>query len=291
MKDLINELLENSGLNFKVQKEPLKLPDGKETKFFGVVRSDSRECFASTTDRYEIFQNEEMAELALLLSEQTGYEVGEGVAYGNGSRVSIDLKGKENFLEYPKVGDIIQNSIRITNTHNGTGSLRLALGSLVLSCTNGMTRWVDEKSASIRHTTNMRGMLDTALKGFELIQKEEQTFMDEIHKMIGTPVDAQMVSNMIEQVTNVDVNKTRKVGGIWKSEDYSTQAVNKAKSLFDSIKEEIDYKGANVWGLFNGVTHFTTHKAGTDKNRETAKVFGSLMNTDKKAYDLALSLV
>ncbi len=292
MQDQIFELLEDAGMNWSVNKEPLTLQsDQKETRFFGVVRSDNRNCFGTCTGRYEVFQNQEMAELAIRLQEETGYNPNGGNVFAEGARVMIDLKGKNEILEYPKVGDIMEKSIRITNTHDGTGSLRLAMGSLVLSCTNGMTRWVAHKETSIRHTTNMRHMVKAALKGFEIIQEEEKTFMDEIRRMIDKPISEQKVAQMINEITEIEVEKVNTTHAVWSSDQYSTRAINKARSLFDSIKEEIDYKGSNVWGLLNGVTHYTTHKGGRENTRQDSKVFGGLMRTDKKAYDLALQML
>lgn len=290
MQEQIFDLLDSSEMNWKVNKEPLNLPSGKETRFYGVVRSDNEECFGTCTDRYQVFQNDEMMELAVRLQDETGYLIQHGIVYANGARVSLDLKGKDEILEYPKVGDILEKSIRITNTHDGSGALRLAMGSTVLSCSNGMTRWVADQSTSIKHTTNMKGMVEKALIGFDVLKQEEITFMDEIKRMIDTPIDYKQVADMIFDVTAVEASEVK--GGIgWSSEKHSTRSVNKAVSLLDSIKEEINYKGANAWGLLNGVTHFTTHKGGREATREDSKVFGGLMKTDKKAYDFALSLV
>ena len=285
------ELLEKSKMNYSVVKEPLHLPDGKQTQFFGVVRSDDKTCFGTCTDRYEVFQNHEMAELAFKIKEESGYKIDRSRVYRDGAKVSIDLVGEEVYLEYPKVGDLMQKSIRMTNTHDGSGALKLALGSLVLSCTNGMTRWVEGRGASIRHTTNMKSLIDNALRSFEFMQEKEQNFIDEIKKMIEVDVNENQIADLMQSITDVDVRKVSMSGGTWKSDEYSTRAINKTVSLFESIKEEIDYKGANAWGLLNGVTHFTSHKAGRDSSRSESKVFGGLMQTDKKAYDFCLNLV
>jgi hypothetical protein len=285
------ELLEKAGMNWSVNKEPLHLPDGTETRFFGVTRADNKAVFGTCTSQYEIFQNSEMAELAHRVSEATGHKIGKSKVYGAGERLSIDLQGGSEILEYKNVGDVIEKSIRITNSHDGSGSLRIALGSLVLSCTNGMTRWVQDRKASIRHTTNMKQLVDQALVSLEIVEQYEESFMQQVRKMLEVPVNENHIRKMIEVVADVDIKKVNKVNGAWESDDYSTRAMNIAQSVFDSIREEIDFKGATSWGLLNGITHYTTHKAGTDKNREKAKVFGSLMTKDKAAFEYAYSLV
>lgn len=295
VKTEIVEMLESANANWEVVKRPLSFKlDGErhKTSFFGAVRNDTGVCFGTCKERYEVFQNSEMAELAFRVQEETGYNAANMKVYGHGERISLDLMGKDEVLEYPQKGDVMQKSIRLTNSHDGSGSLRLALGSLVLSCTNGMTRWVNDRQTSIRHTTNMRDMVEQALKGFGLLKAQEEQFVADVNRMIGTPVNEAHVTQMMNQVLEIDLdNIVRTEAGEWSSQEYSTQKVKKAYTLKDSIKEEIAYKGANVWGLLNGITHFTTHKGGRDKTREASKVFGDLMRMDAQAWDIANAMV
>ncbi len=292
VEEQIFETLENGGLNWKVTKENLLLPDGTETGFFGAVRSDNRSCLGTCTKQYEVFQNSEMIELAYKLSEETGYKMKNPNCYADGKRVSVDLKGSDKLLEYKEVGDVVEKNIRITNTHDGTGSLRLALGSLVLSCTNGQTRWIADKKTSIRHTTNMRKMLDDALRGFEVVKSEEKKMENEIDLMIEKEIRKEDIRQMIEGIVEVDMSLIGKdVEGNYTSKEVSTRKLNKIKSIEESIIEECSYKGLNVWGLLNGITHYTTHKGGRNETREDSKVFGGLMRSDKKAYDLAVGML
>lgn len=288
------ELLQEFGLNWEITKEPLSFSSPVnnelliETPFYGAVRSDNYDCLGTFTDRYEAFQNEEMLELALRVSEHTGYNVEKGTNYNGGKQVMVKLAGGHEILEYPQVGDIIEKKIEFRNSHDGSGSLQIAMGTVVLSCTNGMTRFVKGKQTKIRHAANMRDMVESALVGLDMIVQQYDTMMDEIKRMIETPITPDNVNEMFMEVMNVDLNK---VASNYTSEEYSTKTLNKAKTLKDSIAEEIAYKGSNAWGLLSGVTHFTTHKAGADHRRETAKAVGSLLSIDNKAYDYALSLV
>lgn len=282
--------LEAAGLNWEVQKEPLYLSGNVKTPFHAIVRQDTRDIFTSKKDRYEVFQNSEMMDLAFKISEETGYEFDTACSYGEGgARVSIDLKGPETNLTYKKVGDVVKNSFRITNSHDGTGSLKLALGTLVLSCTNGMTRWVDDKKVSVRHTTNMRGLIDKALVAMEVITEDQRLFELEIKRMLETSLKPKDKDNMIHLVTGVNMKEVNR--NDWTSDTVATRSLNRAKALNESFLEEMSVKGHNVWGLLNGVTHFTTHKSGRDSTREESKIFGQLMGQDEKAYKQALSLV
>ena len=58
-----------------------------------------------------------------------------------------------------------------------------------------------------------------------------------------------------------------------------------------SITREMSYKGDNLWGLFSGVTHYTSHKADPTDNRDSSKMAGALQKTDQRVYELLADVV
>jgi hypothetical protein len=57
----------------------------------------------------------------------------------------------------------------------------------------------------------------------------------------------------------------------------------------NSINIETADLGNNLFGLFNSVTHYTTHKL---KNENTfGNLFGTANKINEKAYDLVLELI
>ena len=59
-KSEVEQTLDRFGMNWSVDKKPLQFLDGidaYETDFFGVIRSDNKDCFGSVTKQYETFQN------------------------------------------------------------------------------------------------------------------------------------------------------------------------------------------------------------------------------------------
>lgn len=288
------ELLDRAGLNWTVEKEQfiLQNPDGglETPRFMGVVRQDNRACLHACTPKYEIFQNEELAELVLKVSEATGYKYNDTNIFNDGGKVVMNLRGKGHVLEYPQVGDVIEERIHIINSHDGTSGLRVEMGSLVLSCTNGMKRFDRDFATSIRHTTNMRTLLEDSLRAVDLLTDGYKKMYLEIDRMLEQQLDKEgnMLAYMFNQVLDVDLGKIRKD---FTSDEYSSRKLNQVKTLKDSLAEEMSVKGNNVWGLLSGVTHYTSHKAGTDGTRERSKIVGSLARTDNKAYEAALEMV
>lgn len=287
----VQEILAEAKLDFAIEKQPTfiftKDMEIKDTGQFGLVNQNTNETYATVSDQYEILQNEQLAELALRLAEKVGAKSVYARGYKEGKKSSLNIVEQEKIIEYAQVGDIIESGVNITNVHGG-GSIKVSNQSLILSCSNGMTKQLKDVTATVRHSKNMVQMLEELLFINDKAIVQQMTMLDEIEQMMNTEIQANDVSRMIQEIMNVDA---RKITALGTSVDYSTRKVEQTKSLLDSIKEEMSYKGNTAWGLLNGVTHYTTHKAGSDKNREDSKIFGSLAKADNKAYDFAMSLV
>lgn len=85
-------LLNQSKLNWNVDKIKLLTPDNDESGFYATQRSDIKQCFATFTDQYEIFQNIELAKLVSELSNHFGFEMHTGGMFNGGKKVYLQLK-------------------------------------------------------------------------------------------------------------------------------------------------------------------------------------------------------
>ncbi len=73
-----------------------------------------------------------------------------------------------------------------------------------------------------------------------------------------------------------------------KNHDYSSRKMNIRDDLHASITMEMQRIGGNKWGLFNGVTRFTTHSKSVpkrDNGREESLLLGSGQAMNEKAFN------
>ena len=68
-------ILEEAGLNWSARKETLQTANGLITDHIAVVRDDNNEILGVHKNGYEIFQNQQMAELIFELSNKTGLAI------------------------------------------------------------------------------------------------------------------------------------------------------------------------------------------------------------------------
>lgn len=279
-KSEVEQTLERFGMNWTVDKRPLQFLEGidaYETDFFGVVRSDNKDCFGAFTKQYETFQNSELAELVLNVADVIGKPVTHGKVFKGGRRVAMQLE-----LEPITVGDdTIKRYATAINSHDGSTSLRWGTTGITVSCDNQFSALRKELQSSARHTANMRQMIDRSLRTLEKLEEADTSLYETFQRMLDTKVDRSFSVKVIESITNVDMRMGYKKA----QEKFGTRKMNINNNLMESVANEMSYKGENLWGLFSGVTHYTTHKGGTDNSREESKLTGNLQRVDQSIFD------
>ena len=73
-------------------------------------------------------------------------------------------------------------------------------------------------------------------------------------------------------------------------EQTSTQLKNKLSRFYIDLNGELQGKGDNLWGLFSGVTKYTTHSLSKSDNTE-AKMFDVYGDREKKIFSDLVELV
>lgn len=282
--DQVNAMLDRFGLNWLVEKRPLFFQaneSDKKTKYFGVIRTDINKCFGAMTKQYEPFQNHEMAELVLRISDVIGKPVTHGKVFKEGRRVAMQIE-----LEPITVGDdTIKRYATAINSHDGSTSLRWGTTGITVSCDNQFSALRKDLKSSAKHTGNMRQLIDNSFRTLEKLEKADTTLYETFQRMTEYYVDKKLVGDVIEKVSKVDPRN------IDAEKLHSPRRINISKELTESIAKEMSYKGQTLWGLFSGITHYTTHKSGTDLTREESKLIGGLQKTDQSIFDQFAQLV
>jgi hypothetical protein len=277
------QLLDKFGLNWVVEKQPLLLPSGSKSGLFGIVRKDTDTCFTSASEQYEVFQNDELADLVQEVGHVLGVDVSKGGMFNGGGKVFLQLP----FSDKQIGGDTIKRYATALNSHDGTTALKWGATNVTISCANTFNAASKSMENSVRHYKNMRQAVEASLRAVKGIQEQDETLFERFSRMADKKATPSDVKRVIQAVTGVDVTMSVKEA----ENAYSTRLRNQAQDLTTSITREMSYKGDTLWGLFSGVTHYTTHKAGRVNSREVSKMAGALQKTDQKVFDLVDALV
>jgi hypothetical protein len=106
-----------------------------------------------------------------------------------------------------------------------------------------------------------------------------------IVKMSETRFDDIIKDRVIKSLFNIDKNVDIK-----DVDSLSTVTQNKLSRFYVDLNGEINEKGDNIWGLFSGVTKYTTHSMGKGDNSEN-KMFGTYGNRERQIFKQLVEMV
>lgn len=287
--DQVATLLDRFGLRWKVEKAPLILPTGEDTGFFGVVREDNRKTFATCKEGYVPYQNSELAELLVRISQKTGYEIHSGGMFNGGGKVYLQLNTGNEIKGIGANGTTVKGYVTGINSHDGTTSLKWGAVNFTVCCRNTFAAAGKALQNSARHTTSIHNRVEESIMQIKGVNMLERSIFDKFIKLADVPATKDGIARVVRSVTDVDITITQAAA----KDKYSTYQLNRSGELLTSISKEINQKGQTMWGLFSGVTHYTSHVLPTPKRdnaRLESKYTGSAFTIDNQAFADVLEL-
>lgn len=278
--DAVATLLDKFGLRWSVSKQPLLLPTGEETGFLGIVRDDNKQTFATCKDGYTPFQNSELAELLIRISEKTGYGINSGGQFNGGGKVYLQLNTGNEIKGLGKNGTSVKGYVTGINGHDGTTALKWGAVNFTICCRNTFAMAQRGLQQSARHTASIYDKVEESIRTITGIADEEKTIFDEFIRLSNVPVTKEHIAKIVRNITDIDITKPT-------TKEQSAYSVNRSKELLTSISTEMGQKGETLWGLFSGVTHYTSHVLSVPKRdnaRIESKYVGTGLAIDNKAF-------
>lgn len=245
------EALVVAGLNWNVIQEPIYTTGNEPIKGYKAnIRDSDRKVLGVVTDRYKVVQNSE----AFAFTDEL---LGHGVRYETAGSLQ---DGKKVWLlahmphEYIISGERISPYLLFSNTHDGSGAVRVALTPIRVVCNNTLNLALStaNRSWSMIHTGNIRSKMQEAS---DALFKAE-SYMDELGKEFEQlrmhKMSEKEVLDYIEILLPIDDGST-------------PQQVKNMKRLQEDMKmryfDAPDLKdlGNNAYRFINAVSDFATH--------------------------------
>ncbi len=268
------DLLYDNGLAWDVTKESLyaKINRGTDkevrevmTDNYGTFRSDDGSHLGTVKDRYEIFQNKELAGTLVDACDGLDLEVKKGGTLQGGRKVFLQI-----VLPEAQVGNSgIKRYLTALNSHDGSSSIGFGTTNQVVFCSNTFHAAMKDVQG-IRHTASYSDRVKDAIESIKQAMTGESLLMDNFNRMSDIKVeDDKFVIDLVSKVLNVKPD-----------EKASTRKSNQVTQMAQDIRTDINQHGNNLWGLFNGITRFTNHsQVKSEKSLENVMVGqGARMN-------------
>ena len=270
-------------LNWNVRKETLQTESGIIVpNQVGIVRDDTNEVLSVMGKDYFPYQNSQLIELLERISNQTSLEIERSGFFGKGERVFIQLKSNDLNLN----GDKIRGFLTGVNSFDGSTSLGFGHSNVTISCMNTFFSSYRQVQNKVRHTKNMDLKIDDICRQLDKLVVEEKNIFDTIVKMSETRFD----DILRDKVTRKLFDIKKEVTDLNDDKQVSSVKRNQLSKFYVDMSGELQQKGDNLWGLFSGVTKFTTHSY-QKKDSTEKKLFGTIGQRERVIFKELSELV
>lgn len=288
------EAIREASLDYEVIKVPTYANIGDaenmqeiETGHFANVRTDTNEVLGNVGKGYTILQNKDAFKFFDPIVERGEAIYETAGALGKGERTFLTAKMPEH-IQLAN-GDLIENYIVFTNTHDGTGAVKAMVTPVRVVCANTLAASVSRarSTVNIRHTANLSNNLMEAHKilGLSsiLIQEMEEMGNHMIHNKVNDFAATEIIARFLAEEKEI---KELNSGGLI-MDVFSTRKKNQLEAISDFYHTGVGQENVigTKWGVYNAITGWNQHiKKGKDASRDFTNVV--MGNTREKALGL-----
>jgi phage/plasmid-like protein (TIGR03299 family) len=273
------DIIEQAGLDWSVRSETVQTSSGIIIpKAIALVREDTNKVIGTHKESYCMYQNEELLELLFQVSRSTGRKLKGGGSFCDGEKVFFQLESESMTLGT----DRIEGSITGINSFDGSTALAFGNSNVTISCRNTFFMAYKTLGTKFRHSATMRPKIEEVLKQITILVEEEKQTFKTIERMVGVQMDLavrQLVTRMLFDIKEQDKQMTDE-----QVKELSTRKTNSILKFEDVLNGELNEKGRNLWGLFSGVTKYTTHSM-TKKDNSEQKLFGRTGELERQIFN------
>lgn len=301
IENQVQDILKNNGLDFRIQKVPMfaQLPDSThlveneeemyytnkvDTSYFGLYNDKSGNIINTCKAGYTVSQNDELVEMILRGIEPFGgkLKVNKAGALNDGRKVYIQLE----IEGVARVGkDTIKKNITIIDSNDGSTGLSVGIGDFTMSCSNQFFYFNKKNEMKFRHTATIEQKIKTIPNLIKTALHDSMEMINLYNNLRSTKVSKDLADKLVNHLLGVD--KTASMEVLTEMKTRSTNAMN---SLYENIEKEMSDKENNLWGLFSGVTRWTTHEKASPR-RENGRLESIMVGTNYKTNQQALEFV
>ena len=283
------QILEQNGLNWNVVKKPLMYAGEctlgannglHHTPFYGIVREDTGEVFTTVSESYEPTQNHTIIETMQDIAGENDLEIIKAIPLHGGRKVVVQMKkpmgsriliGEERTEQY----------VYAINGHDGSSSLKFGFMNKVIFCQNQFAWLSGNAFSGYRHTKSIQDKVKELPRIINFTDHYDK--ISDLQEFSLRNASQDLINDTIDYLTETD-----KLSIVNNDHNYSSRRMNIRNDIKTCIQIEMNRIGYNKWGLFNGITRYTTHHKSVPKrnhSRQESILTGSGKSMNEKAFN------
>lgn len=244
------EALKLAGLDWEVLSNPVFTERGTQIpNYVANTRSSDNSVLGIVTGRYKIVQNKD----AFAFTDEL---IGNGVRYETAGSLR---NGKSIFLlaKMPTekvLGDDVDPYLCFTNTHDGTGAVRVCCTNVRVCCANTLNLALStaERSWACRHTGRIEDKLAEARETLELANSYIDKFKEYADRAVDIKIDEEKTFKLLEELFPITTDMS----------DREASNKRNARNNFLECTYAIDLSPfyGTLWGLINAASDYNYHR-------------------------------
>ena len=265
-----------AGLDWDVIPKPIYDEFGRELPGYKVnIRSSDNMALGIVTDRYKVVQNREaFAFTDELLGQGVRYETAGSLA--SGKRVWMLARMENTWLAEEEISPFMV----FTNSHDGTGAIRVAMTPVRVCCENTLNLALKtaDRHWSCVHKGDIMGKLEEARFTLASAERYMKALEEEFGELKLKKVTDKQVEDMTDKLLEIEFNnlfnKALKTGKIvdfkerLRQQKYEDKLKRKKNDIITIYHDKPDLVGTerSAFRFVNAVSDYATH---TDDHKQT----------------------
>lgn len=244
------QAIKMAGLDWTVDAQPIQVVGGQVIDGMKAnVRSSDHKVLGVVSDRYKIVQNADaFAFTDILLGEGVKYETAGSLS--SGKRVWLLAK-----METSKVcGDDVDPYLVFTNSHDGSGAVKVAVTPIRVVCQNTLTLALStaKRTWSTKHCGDIQGKMDDARNTLGFAASYMENLKEEADKLTQVVVLAPQFADFLMKMfpTNSKMSE-RQIANV--------ENQRKAVAEIYNHKDDIQKFHGTAYGVLNAVADYLPH--------------------------------
>lgn len=259
-----------SAFDFSVDKFPLSGPDGMRTPWYALFRSDSMDVVGngSVTSRYVPHSTDDVCALVDAAAEAFDGEIECKTHFRDGHYVNIMPSRADRVKVYGEADNVWPRVI-INAGYDGR-AFTATMGYYRDACRNlAMMRKVSGTTVSIRHTSGLRGHMDSLIATFNSLKESWGSLTDVISRLESREV--RMV-DFLDQIYGRPTDEQLALAFRGQAVRAVTVHQNRTEAIWNRLRRERDETGrpqlndtVSAWEAYNAIQGYVQHDAQAKK--------------------------
>ena len=289
LQEKANQICTQYGLDFTIEKELLNgSVSQRETKFYGLFNSVTGEALCTVKENYRVTQTVEVVMLVLTaIMDIKTLRITKAGSLNGGRKIFIQL-AVEGFS---KVGnELIERYITVIDSNDKTQCLSVGVGDVTMSCMNQITYFYNKSEFKLQHASTIEAKLKKLPLLINAALKQSEAQIGTYERMSQIAYAENDIDSLVKACLGYDKVYTS-VEDLAKK---SKKSIEKMETLYNCINHEVECKGKTLYGLLNGVTHYTTHHLKAvqrDNGAVESLLVGAAQNMNQKAFEWCVNKI